>query len=300
MLPQPETNTVMLFDQIVALPLEKRHDRFVLNGFEKKAEELMGENPAYAHSVLGAVSALGKKTADMKRHHENSIKLNSSDPVLYANYSASLWRLGFFEESVEYAKRAYEPAPDDLHALSGLIDAFLMSCRYRQAKKLLGTWNRLSPNKPADLNDLILGAVNVMDEYGLDDDDTARIPEIASRLIRDRNIYIHRITGNLSVEEPKWIVNEYILDVHPDEIIELEKAFWDELKGLPDQTTEALEIDFRTEDMPPYRVSDEEIKGMVAEYEKQYGMKSEEFRKLYTEGKIEDTFDTNFWKMLLK
>ncbi len=38
---------------------------------------------------------------------------------------------------------------------------------------------------------------------------------------------------------------------------------------LPDQITEILEIEFRTEEMRPYHVSDEDIKGMITEYESQ-------------------------------
>ena len=49
----------------------------------------------------------------------------------------------------------------------------------------------------------------------------------------------------------------------------------------------------------PYSVNDEGIRNIIAEYEKQFGMKSEEFQKQFKEGTIEETFETNFWKTLL-
>jgi len=43
-----------------------------------------------------------------------------------------------------------------------------------------------------------------------------------------------------------------------------------------------------------------EILAIIGEYENQFGMTSDEFRKRWQEGSVPDVFETNSWAMLLK
>jgi len=44
----------------------------------------------------------------------------------------------------------------------------------------------------------------------------------------------------------------------------------------------------------------EELRDMIARFERQYGITSEEFKTRWENGDMPDTFETNFWAILLK
>lgn len=83
--------------------------QFEFRQFKHEAEKLKDADPAAAFTALGIIAGLQGDIPNMRNHHTKAIAYSRDQNTLY-NYAVSLSLTDFLEESVVYAKEAFEIA----------------------------------------------------------------------------------------------------------------------------------------------------------------------------------------------
>ncbi len=290
----------VLMDELNSLGAEQRHDPLTLQRFENRAKSLLAEHPVEGHQLLGSMAAFRLNVRDMHDHYWNALKHAPGDPLVFHTYSLSLGKLGFLTDALRYAELACESAPDNPKCLAGLIRATSNLGHMFRCHELMGKWNRSSETDHS-LSDVIEKAVRVMEAYKIGDSDAEEIHRMAARFLREQEMFVHqkfyKIMGRKGSE---WIWCGYELDIRDERLLlELQYQFSRQSHILPSKISEPFDIEFLFEGSAPTMVTDEEIRMQIAEYEKQYGMTSEEFMRQMREGTAPDEFETMSWMISL-
>jgi len=298
---QAREASVLLTDELNRLDAGQRQDPVTLQGFENRAESLLADDPAEAHRLLGAVAAFRQDVREMHDHYWNALRHAPGDPLIFHNYSQSLGRLGFLTDALRYAELACESAPDSPEYLAGLIRATSDLGHMFRCRRLITRWNR-SAETGHPLSDVIGKAVKVMEAYEIADRDAEQIHGMAARFLRERDVSVHqRLYKIMGRKGSEWIWCGYELDINDERLlIELQYQFSRQSHAVPSKITEPFDIEFLFEGSAPTMISDEEIEMQIAEYEKQYGMTSEEFMRQMREGTAPDEFETMSWMISLR
>ncbi len=290
----------VLMDELNSLGAEQRHDPTTLRGFEQQAKSLLADDPVGAHQLLGTVAAFRLEARGMHDHYWNALKHAPGDPLVFHTYSLCLGKLGFLRDALRYAELACESGPDHPEYLSGLIRATSDLGYMFRCHKLVEKWNR-SAETDHPLSEVIGRAAGVMKAYQINDSDAEEIHRMAARFLREREMFVHqrfyRIMGRKGSE---WIWCGYELDIRDERLLlELQYQFSRQSHILPSKISEPFDIEFLFEGSAPSELSDEEIEMRISEYEKAYGISSDEFMRQMRDGTAPDEFETMDWMMLL-
>jgi hypothetical protein len=115
-----------LVDEITAIAFERDLSEFEFKRFEREAKKLAKSDESTSFVVRGMLACLRDDETECRRLHKLSIKLSSGHLFIVnaVNYAVSLGWIGYHEESLQWAKRAFELDPayhDSLHMI--LINA---------------------------------------------------------------------------------------------------------------------------------------------------------------------------------
>ena len=228
--PQPKSKFEELTEQINQLHTAADGAELEIQRIRSEVDRLMQTDPAQSHALHGALAALTEDPQEVRRRFGIALKMKPHDPILWCNYSAMLYWMGFFSEACPAARRAHELAPTNLGFLDELISQLARALRFVEANKLLTTRDALNPEKPFDESESIGTIGRFVQERGIDDDSAARVMIAAMQVMHDSGVF--RVVPSLELlsdEETEWLSGR--LNVHRslDEVMRLNESLAENL-----------------------------------------------------------------------
>lgn len=128
MTPVPQNRSRELIDELnEALDHERPLSEFEIRRYIQEASSLIDADPAEAFTLLGILAGIEQNEEQMHHYHGLAIKHSVEDPYHVFNYAVSIGRLGRLEESLSWARKAYERAVDRTVKMSAL-DFMIQAC----------------------------------------------------------------------------------------------------------------------------------------------------------------------------
>ena len=143
---RPELKTKQLLDAIVGALDEDVISDFQRAKILRDAKALMDLDAGAAHMVFGALACVDFDFESMHYHHKLSIQLKPQDYQTRCNYSVSLERAGFIQESIDILGEAVMLAPEDVGILARLFDKQYHGLRFSGAKETANLLRARAPN----------------------------------------------------------------------------------------------------------------------------------------------------------
>ena len=144
------TKVSHLIERLSSLTV-KNLDEFELQRIKIEADSLLRARPSQAHQahmVLGAVASL-RGDAEAVRHHNGiALRYLGNEVDVWYNCSVSLFIIDEAIEAAEFARKAFELAPDDCMILEHLIKTTVASACFKEARDLCDRWDKSFPDRP--------------------------------------------------------------------------------------------------------------------------------------------------------
>ena len=143
--PTPATRASRLVDQLRSFASVGEPDDLALQRIEQEARGLMTADPVGAHTVLGVLASLRGNAEDVRYHNDIALQQSGRIADTLNNYSVCLLRIGEAVEAFEFAREAFQRAPDNSVVLRQLIRAAIESAHFREARDLCDRWPASDP-----------------------------------------------------------------------------------------------------------------------------------------------------------
>lgn len=231
----PATKTNQLLEAISASDGAVELSPFQIAHIRRDANALMNVDASDAHMVLGALASEIFDVEQMNSHHGSSIALKpgSADPL--ANYSVSLQRLGFIEESIAVLEKVVALEPENLTFLVRLFEAQYHGLRISGAEATA----KLLKQRHSDFD---LGAYTSFDifkrllgEWDSSEDLLCRQVDLAFAFVRSKSI---RCLSHALFVDHEFGDSSMFLSLHVRADVEAVSALGDELYILLDERFE--------------------------------------------------------------
>lgn len=194
---QPEPKTNELIRKINNLLDQKEVSPFVLNGLKNDAERLANVDEVGSYIVWGAIAVINKDLEEARKHHLAAIHLLYTHQTL-ENYHSCLERFGLFEESYEWACKAYELNRGSRSLVDSLIGSSLQAGMISESISNLQEWDKLFPDEKHKFTQDIINAQKLLIKKEVDESILMEMIKTAMELLTQR--------GFLS--RGAWIDNE--------------------------------------------------------------------------------------------
>ena len=231
--PAPATKASRLVDQLRSIALDEPGD-LVLRRIEREAQGLMVADPVGAHTALGVLASLRGSAEDVRYHNDIALQQSGRSADALNNYSVCLLQIGEAVEAVEFAREAFQCAPDNGVVLRQSILAAIESAHFREARDLCGQWNTLFPNRPVPYESPARGLAGAV-ERGAFREGSARE---ALRIAQDIRSAADVRRVETAVVEDCTEPDSFLYKIHvlasPSAAADLNERFADRIVGRPD------------------------------------------------------------------
>lgn len=235
--PTPAKKSSELIKQLNKLTVQETPSEFELRRIQSEAKKLISVDAAGSYLLLGMVHALREQPEEMRAAHENAIRLASQEDLVdaYDNYSVSLDRLGFRDESYKILKKAYQYAQNDPSLVGRLVNLALLTGYFNEAVEWEKAYSKLKPSEPHTHRFTILKLEDFITARGLRDEITSAYIKTACDLLQDYGITKYIQEGEIHEDgESEWIGLSFCMDESTDKIRELQFELYDILATLPE------------------------------------------------------------------
>ena len=202
---------------------------FELRKIERDARALMGEDAAFANTVLGAVAALRGNAENSRRHHESALKRSGWSATAYQNYSVSLTLLGKLTEAFELEIEAYERYPGDKELLRQAVGTSIESAHFREGLKLCAQWNEIDPDQPLPYEPLLKTLATAVERQAFDEELAREVLAIAREILRESGVR----TLSDAILADHTNSDSFLYEIHvatsPEKAAELNQVFADRI-----------------------------------------------------------------------
>lgn len=217
---QPEEKANNLLKRVNTLAgIEFVADSLALKRLELEAKELIKIDAVHAYAALGAIACIKRDARGVKDYYTKALNLSSNDVSILANYSISLFKLGLFIESKQYAEKAYEISQhSDLSLLQILIEASLLSGDLEESLKWLADWDKKSPNQSYPIQADIKMANTILRDNLVTNTDSGRFLSLAYSLLSQKGFDVNEVMFRTYGDEVLYQVK---VDADIDKIVDL-------------------------------------------------------------------------------
>lgn len=228
--PQPKSESAQLLEDISVAANNGNMSDFMFHSFKRRADSLRQIDAVAASMALGALACVKYDLEDMHYWHKNAILLAPHHIPVYGNYAVSLEHVFMFKEAYDIAMQGYDIAKDDLHLLNIAIDFAAKGGYFHEANALLDDWHKLSPEVTQHSESLIEGALDLLKEYDIEQDEIVDAIKIASDLFLEKKVLSKSFDMSVAEEEETpYISYKFGIDANPEEVFELEYLLADRL-----------------------------------------------------------------------
>lgn len=208
----PKLEAVDLLERYNLLSSSDRANEVLLQRLKNEAEEVVARAGHYPedYEALGCIYAFMNKEESARRTFYYALSKFPNDFGVHVNYAMSLNCLGFPEEAMTYAHRAFHFRQGDVTALNMLIESCVFAGYFHQAVQWLFSWQQVAPEKRHRHAEDIPRISDFLKHHGVTDESTSTVISIASEVLRDYDIpigntvsYMHAIRQD---DECQWVV----------------------------------------------------------------------------------------------
>ena len=186
--PTPATRASRLVDQLRSFASVGEPDDFSLLRIEREARGLMAADPVGAHTVLGVLASLRGNAEDVRYHNDIALQQSGRIADTLNNYSVCLLQIGEAVEAFEFAREAFQRAPDNSVVLRQLIRAAIESAHFREARDLCDRWNALYPDRPIPHESPARGLAGAVDRGAFREESAREVLQIAQEMRSAANV----------------------------------------------------------------------------------------------------------------
>lgn len=253
MTPVAKTKSAEIIDKLNDLKIGDAGNYFLLQRFRAAAKAFLNDSPAAAYNVLGAIACLERNVDEMHRYHKYAITLSCNEVDQLCNYSSSLGRLGFVEESYDYSVMAIEayhskPTPE---LLSSLAFRAMLAGRFLEASKIIKNCpmkeQKESEGNLFNYQDFVFSAADHISALGLSDQDFSPAIIAVIKSFQSHGYYGFKCTMKLVRDaEGVFILAEYSFPYDDVDFLTVDHTAKQVLAGmdLKPEVRGMLEIDF--------------------------------------------------------
>lgn len=195
-----------------------RANEVLLQRLKNEAEEVVARAGHYPedYEALGCIYAFMNDEDSARRAFYYALSKFPTDFGVHVNYAMSLNYLGFPEEAMTYAHRAFHFRQGDMTALNMLIESCVFAGCFHQAAQWLNSWSRVAPEQRHRHADEIPRISDFFKAHGITDESTSAVISVSSEVLRDARIpignavsYMHAIRRD---DESQWVVRTVHLE----------------------------------------------------------------------------------------
>lgn len=147
----------LAIDQLVDETRDIRRMAFSESGFHRELVNQIRVQAVYralkslplspqVHNVFGRVFCLKGDEYGARKHHQQAISMEPSNPAHYVDYGVTLEMFGRFDEAATAYMSALKRSPHDLTALDYVVKALRILQRYDEAAPYLDALIKLKPD----------------------------------------------------------------------------------------------------------------------------------------------------------
>lgn len=224
-MPQPKELAVELVEHLNDLIRRGERDEFVLHRVKREAERLKKTDAASAYLLLGMIACFERDLATSRKLHQKALDLRN-DYATNINFALSLERLGAISEATPYFERAVKIEPENITALSLLIDNSFTACRFRRTRDLLHKWKSLNPDKEHHLEKDIDNYVSILEGHKVSDEEAETLLKLASDQMLANSLYPRFVNPIAEIEiyeedSIKWVDYSINVEGKVDDVVEM-------------------------------------------------------------------------------
>ena len=186
--PTPATRASRLVDQLRSIAWADEQDDFSLLRIEREARGLMTADPVGAHTVLGALASLRGNAEDVRYHNDIALQQSGRTADALNNYSVCLLQIGEAVEAFEFAREAFQRAPDNSVVLRQLIGVAVESAHFREARDLCDRWSALYPDRTVPHESPARGLAGAVDRGAFREESAREVLQIAQEMRSAANV----------------------------------------------------------------------------------------------------------------
>lgn len=169
-------------------------DSLALKRLEQEAKTLIKIDAIRAYAALGSIACIKRNTEGVKDYYARALNLAPNDLFILANYSISLFKLSLFNESRQYAARAYEISQySDLDLLQILIESSVLTGDLGESLKWLADWDRKSPSQGYPIQMDIKMANTILRQNHVTDSDAGRFLNLAYTILGQKGFDVSEV-----------------------------------------------------------------------------------------------------------
>jgi len=191
MCPVPKTKSDEIIEQLNGMGFSDPKNYFKLARFKKDAEAFLRDDPSAAYYVLGAIACLERDIEAMHKFHQNGITSSGNNPNAFANYAASLGRLGFVQKCYEQIRETFERDPEPQIAVALVyrsIECGRISEAYAVAQQIPQE-ARIELKELFDFDGFLTPAAECISQNGLSDNDLSAVVIAVANLFHAHGVY---------------------------------------------------------------------------------------------------------------
>lgn len=178
----PATKASRLVEQLRSIaPVDEPND-LLLRRIEREARGLMAADPVGAHTVLGVLASLRGNAEDVRYHNDIALQQSGRIADSLNNYSVCLLQIGEAVEAFEFAREAFQRAPDNSVVLNQLIRTAIESAHFREARDLCDRWSVLYPDRPVPYESSARGLAGAVERGAFREESARQVLQIAQEV----------------------------------------------------------------------------------------------------------------------
>lgn len=200
-----------LLEQLNALFETWNWTEFSLQKLRRDAELLVEGNKTIPDSyvALGAVATLQNDPEGARSAFRRAMGRFPGDSLVLRNYSVSLLRLGYSEESITLANDAVQRNQGSFADLEQLIASYIQSGKFLEAEGRIKEMKKMFPERDLERFNPVLNIQGVLNNNQIEQHVIESYHKLAYSVLHDAGIYLSRYHARVAVDdESEWISNE--------------------------------------------------------------------------------------------
>ena len=232
--PTPAAKASRLVEQLRSLDPREEPDELLLRRIEREARGLMTADPVGAHTVLGVLASLRGSAEGVRYHNDIALQQAGRTADTLNNYSVCLLQIGEAVEAFEFAREAFQRAPDNSVVLSQLFRSAIESAHFREARDLCDRWNASYPDRPIPYESSARGLAGAVERGAFREESAREVLQIAQEIRRAANVRQVETTVVEDCTEPDSFLYKVHVVAPPAVAADLNEKVADRIVARPD------------------------------------------------------------------
>ena len=189
----PQTQANSILKSINELSPSDAKNQLMIASLKNKAKALLKIDAAGSYVVLGALECIERHIEKSREYHEKALNIRPNDIWAIMNYATSLEKLGFYQESISLAEKAFSLATMDMDILNALIVYSAKAGAMQKANILLSEWDKRSPEQPHRLSQTINGMADILSKDMITDSQSLRFFDTAISILHKYQVCFREV-----------------------------------------------------------------------------------------------------------